>query len=183
MSSPTYGWPLPTYPTSPPDAPAAFAALAGAIEDTYEAPPVTYIPTWVADGSVQPTAPSVTQGWWSQRNGWCTVAIYLGFGPSTTGGRGALRVALPQVAAAVEQFLPCKLFVPGLGDFVGSAWIQPGAMECRPQFPIASTSAVVDDWRSLSTGGTAGTGVPPASGAATVQNTGNLVITGRYAVA
>lgn len=182
MSTPVFGWPVPSYPTKPPDGPAAFQALANAIEATFDAVPTAYTPAWTSDGPAQPGALASGQGYWQHRNGLCTVAIYFSFGASTTGGRGALVVGLPMTSIGYEQQMPCKMYVPGVGDFSGMATIPPNANYCRPQFPIANGSGVVNNWQSSNDAGTAGTGIPPAAGAFTVANTGNFVLTGRYAV-
>ena len=66
-------------------------------------------------------------GYYSVRNGRCTLSINLTFGTSTSGGTGTLSVNLPVLPSLlVEQEITCKLLVPGTGSFLGFMSIAPG---------------------------------------------------------
>jgi hypothetical protein len=184
-ATPEHGWPWPELTPDPADGPAAFGALLSAVEATWTDPTVTtYTPGWTSVGG---TTANLAQrvGWYRREGSWCDVGIFLAFGPATNGGTGQLTVTLPFTAATlVEQVFLAKLWVPSLVmDFHGVGVVAAGSAAVVSRFATSPTDARVLPWQSASAGGAAGTGVPAAAGAFTVQNGGNYSLHGRYKVA
>jgi hypothetical protein len=66
-------------------------------------------------------------GYYSVRNGRCTLSINLIFGSTANGGTDPLSVNLPVLPSLLlEQELTCKLLVPGVGNLLGFMAIAPG---------------------------------------------------------
>lgn len=180
-----HGWPWPNLTPDPADGPAAFRALADAIQEDWTDDTITaYTPGWTsAGGSAANLVDRI--GWYRREGAWCDVGVYLSFGPSTNGGTGQLTVTLPFPGATLtEQLLLAKLWVPSMTyDFAGVGVITSGSASVVTRFPTSASDARTLPWQSTNGAGTAGTGVPAAPSQATIQNGGNFSLHGRYKVA
>lgn len=184
--TPVFSWPIPSLADIA-DAPDAFDDALNAIESTMIVDQVlTYTPTW--GGSLAaPASPSAIAGRYRVQNGMCDLWIGMTFGASTSGGSGPLTLTVPIAARAsvAEQWLPCKIFVPGVngGNFFGAAYVVNGGSLIYPHFPKSATDNRVQNWAGEATiGSGTGTGTPAISGSYTVLNGGNFYLTGRYII-
>lgn len=163
--------------------PSATQALANAIEAAYtDTTWTTYTPAWTSAGTIQPGSPTTIFGRYRLDHGWCDVAIGAMFGPSTSGGNGALRFSLPFAASSAinQQILVAKTWLPANGLWGGIGVIDIGGTVVRPHFGAVSTQCNLQAWQSAETpsGGTA-TGWPQVAGYS-IQNGGNCYVSGRY---
>jgi hypothetical protein len=186
--TPVYGWPIPDLGNVA-DGPDGFAKMANSIEATVSSKGfLSYTPAWTSGGSLQPSNPISRLGRYRVLNGWCDVIIQIGFGPSTSGGKGQLRLSLPVPAVAdlTEQLLFAALWCPGAGlKFLGVGQIlTPSFTFVTPLLPIDTTHNNVTPWMSAQDGtGVPGTGFPEIPGSASVQSSGNIYVQGRYLIA
>jgi hypothetical protein len=187
MTTPVYGFHYPTL-ASIADGPDGFQDLALDVEATLQAKTLTsFTPVWIdaAGGVFPPTSPATMAGKYRVWGGRCFMQINTTFGPSTTGGRGALvfNTPLPAANTGFDQYLFCRLSVPSVGFFQGIANIPPGAQVIYPGFPVSSSRSDYNNFASADAAANPGTGFPAAPGAFTVQNGGAITIVGSYALA
>lgn len=180
--TPVYGWRLPDGGIAA-DGPDAFSDLATDIENTLSAGDWSaYTPTWTSNGSQQPSNPATKVGRFKVFESWCDFRVYMSFGGSVNGGKGRLYIGLPVPAtsAIAEQWVPCKLYVPTVGSWQGTAQITAGATSALPLFNAHEGTAIAAPWLNNNDSGAAGTGIPAMPGHWTAENGGNIVVGGRY---
>lgn len=139
-----------------------------------------YLPVWSSNGS-QPYGPSQLLGRYRILNKMCDVIIGLSSGSSGSGGTGALFLTLPAVVdgtAGLEQYIFCKTYIVGVGNFQGVGYAIPGTNQLQPNFPVDNGHSVMTNWSS-SSNGSLGSGVPAIGGRWTLDNC-NFVACGRY---
>lgn len=183
--TPVFGWPWPDLTPLPADGPAAFTALANAVEATVRDKVVTaYTPVWTGT-TANPTNPSGLRGWYRRSGAWCDVGVRVSFTASTGGGILGLFVSLPFAPAAspVAQVITCRTFVPGVGVYHGRAILKAGDARMWPFFPANAGVTSMEQWRSVDATAAAGTGVPLVAASYPILNTGNFAAGGRYKVA
>jgi hypothetical protein len=140
-------------------------------------------PGWTGDAGTPQIGNGSKFGYYSVQNGWCTVTGNLWFGTGTNGASGYLNIVLPVAGrVGLEQEILAKLWVPGIGNFLGFLVVPPGATVGQPYFPLSGSSRVQQRWRSCDYTNGSGTGIPQIAGEYTVKPAGNLMFSGRYLV-
>ena len=144
---------------------------------------VAYTPAWTG-ATTNPTLPASVTGWYSIRNGWCTVQVVIMFDSFTTGGSGQLFVSLP-VPGVGAQFIQNRLTIPGVGagNYIGFAAINDATALARPYFAVSTASHPQVFWRNTDSTGAAGLGQPLVSGGFPIQAGGSFLMSGTYRVA
>ena len=179
-------WRLPTLP-DPADGPDALKKLAADAEGSVSGTDIqTYVPTWAAQGSVQPVNPAVKIARFRLNRGWCTVSIYVEFGGSTGGGSENLYLSLPSVCPSTppRQFLSATLWVPSIGRyFEGNAQMDSGSNLVWPAFPASDANTGLVRWRNTDSSTVIGTSYPLLAGAFCVQTGGFIAVRGTYLAA
>ena len=158
--------------------------LAQEVEDVLKTGEIqSYTPTWTATGTVKPSGLSAAVGRYVIDRGICTVGIWLSFASNVNGGRGDLRVTLPIPGRVTlpEQYLISKVYIPGVGSYLGQGMIVNGDPSwLRIVVPQDSGTSQIRYWRSADATGAVGTGYPAVSGKVSVLSGGNLAVSGTY---
>lgn len=185
------GWTTPDL-SSPADI-TQITTLAQAVEATINKKSLlSYTPSWTSVGGAQPSNPASRQGFYTVgSDGWCDFYARIMFGASTSGGSGSLMVGLPLPADStmITQNVQAVLHNP-VGArvlWVGTAQVDNygNYRSIQPWFPYSPTDSRQFPWASAGSPWT-NTPIPnvgAAAGTYSVQNGGNILVTGRYRVA
>lgn len=179
-------WRLPTL-ADPADAPDQLQKLAADAEVSVSGTDIqTYVPSWSANGDIQPVNPAVKQGRFRLNRGWCTVSIYMEFSAATGGGSGDLYFTLPVTAPSSPnyQYLSATIWIPSLVRyFEGPAQIDRNSNLVWPIFSVSDTASGGTRWRCTDGTHMPGTSVPIVSAGYNIQNGGLIAVRGTFLAA
>ena len=148
-----------------------------------------YTPTWTAVTSNPSVGNGTLTSAYMLYGSTCFLSIYLAFGSTTSGGKGAWSFTLPSgiTSAAIGQSIPALILTTG--NSVTALWnavgqISPSSTSLIPATNIISTSSNMLDVQNTDSTGAGGTGVPNVGGGdVPFKNLSSITISGAFQTA